>query len=308
MAKIYDTAIIGGGPAGFSAALNLKRRGKEILWFGDKGLGAKVEKAEEIVNYPGMGRVTGSELNRRFTEHMQEMDLVLTEQRVTNILMTEGIYRLLAGEDIYEARTVLLAVGATEAKSFRGEKEYVGRGVSTCATCDGNLYKGKTIAVFCEDPSEEDEVRYLAELADHVYLDMPRRKPPHKSSQKPPQKPDQMPPSIQRVMDGMPENVELLPDPIEGVEGYERVESIVLKDGTHIAVDGVFCLRSAASPEELLPNLSLDGPNIVVGRSMETNLPGCYAAGDCTGMPYQIAVAVGEGNTAAHGILKFLNG
>ncbi len=304
MAKTYDTAIIGGGPAGFSAALNLKRRGREFLWFGAGGLSAKVEKAEEIVNYPGVGRVTGAELNRLFTEQMQEMDIVLTEQKVTNILMTEGVYQLLADEDIYEARTVLLAIGTSAAKGFYGESEFLGRGISTCATCDGGLYKGKTIAVYCGDPGEEDEVRYLAELAEHVYLDMPL--PAYKPSDKPSKEQPQMPPHMQQFLDSLPENVELLPYSIERVEGAERVEVIVLEDEKKIAVDGVFCLRSAASPEELLPNLVMDGPHIVVGRSMETNLPGCYAAGDCTGTPYQIAVAVGEGNAAAHGILKYL--
>ncbi len=305
MAEIYDSAIIGGGPAGFSAALNLKRRGREFLWFGDKGLSAKVEKAEEIVNYPGVGRITGAELNRRFTEQMREMEIELTEQKVTNILLTEGIYRILADDDLYEARTVLLAIGATPAKGFRGEKEFLGRGVSTCATCDGGLYKGKTIAVYCGDPGEEDEMRYLAELAEHVYLDMPLppQKPPKKKSQSQPQ----MPPHLQHLLESLPENVEMLSSPIGSVEGGDRVEAIVLQDGTKIDVDGVFCLRSATSPEELLPDLSLDGPHIVVGRSMETNLPGCYAAGDCTGMPYQIATAVGEGNAAAHSILKYLS-
>ncbi len=300
MAEIYDTAIIGGGPAGLSAALNLKRRGREFLWFGDKGLSAKIEKAEEIVNYPGVGRITGAELNHRFMEQMREMDITLTEQKVTNILMTEGVYRLLADEDIYEARTVLLAIGAAAAKGFHGESAFLGRGVSTCATCDGGLYKGKTIAVFLGDPGEEDEVRYLAGLAEHVYLDMPL--PPHK----PPKGGPKMPPHMQRLLDSLPENVELLPVSIDRVEGAERVEAIVLQDDKKIAVDGVFCLRSATAPEELLPDLSLDGPHIVVGRSMETNLPGCYAAGDCTGMPYQIATAVGEGNAAAHSILKYL--
>ncbi|MCD7982540.1 MAG: FAD-dependent oxidoreductase [Clostridiales bacterium] len=281
---MYDTAIIGSGPAGLSAALNLKLHNKDFVWFGSADLSAKVEKSEKIANYPGLGMITGTALNRSFSAQTDQMGIVLTDRMVTAVMPSEEGFSLLAENDIYEARTLLLAVGAAAAKGFRGENELLGRGVSYCATCDGFLYRGKTIAVFCGDRRYEHEVLYLAEQAEQVYLHVPYAGC-----------------EIDR------ENVEILQKPIVQVKGESRVTAIILSDGTEKNVDGLFCLRSAVAPAVLLPDLAVDGAHIVVNRRMETNLPGCFAAGDCTGRPYQIAKAVGEGNVAAHSILEYLS-
>ena len=91
-----------------------------------------------------------------------------------------------------------------------------------------------------------------------------------------------------------------------GVEGGSRAERLVLKNGQEMAVDGIFIIRNAIAPDTLLKDLATEGGHIVVNRNMETNLPGCYAAGDCTGRPYQYTKAVGEGNVAAHSIIRYL--
>ncbi len=282
---MYDTAIIGSGPAGLSAALNLKLHDKNIIWFGSEDLSMKVEKSEKIANYPGLGMISGAELNRRFAEQMAQMNLSLTDRMVTTILPMGESFQLLAENEIYEVKTLLLAAGAVSGKGFPGEAEFLGRGVSYCATCDGFLYKGKTIAVFCQDPRYEHEVEYLAGLAEKVYYYMPY--------------------SGDEI--GMP-NAERLSKPIKEVGGDRKASAIHLTDGSEIALDGLFCLRNAVAPTALLPGLQMDGPHIAVDRGMRTNLPGCFAAGDCTGRPYQIAKAVGEGNVAAHTILDFLHG
>lgn len=293
---MYDTAIIGSGPAGLSAALNLKLHNKKFIWFGSGALSAKVEKSEKIANYPGLGMIAGSEMNRRFAEQMDGMEIHPADKMVTTVMADESGFQLLAENDIYESKTLLLAIGAAAAKGFPGEEKLLGRGVSYCATCDGFLYRGKTIAVYCGDPRFEHEAGYLAELAAKVYLYTPygisaadRQDAPDSVS-----------------VSALP-NVERLPKPIRQVTGENRVTGIVLTDQTEISVDGLFCLRSAVAPAALLPGLAMDGAYIVVNRSMETNLPGCYAAGDCTGRPYQIAKAVGEGNVAAHSILDYLS-
>lgn len=281
---MYDTAIIGSGPAGLSAALNLKLHNKDVIWFGSGELSSKVEKSEKIANYPGPGMIAGTELNRCFKEQMEAMEIQPTDKMVTTVMAGASGYQLLAGNDIYEARTLLLAIGSVSAKGFPGEERLLGRGVSYCATCDGFLYRGKTITVYCGDRRFEHEVRYLAELAEKVYLSAPYADSGIGLS-----------------------NVERLSKPIRQVAGEARVSAIVLADQTEINVDGLFCLRGAVAPAALLPDLAMDGAHIIVNRRMETNLPGCYAAGDCTGRPYQIAKAVGEGNVAAHSILEYLS-
>lgn len=280
---IYDVAIIGTGPAAISAALTLKLHNKSIIWFGSRKLSPKVEKSEKIANYPGVAMVTGPELNRLYSEQLTQAGLSITEQRVTNIVTTRRSFMLQGGDEIYDAKTVLLATGSVSAKGFPGEERLLGHGVSYCATCDGFLYPGKTIAVFCGSKDYEHEVEYLAEIAAKVYLF-----------------------TTFTDCSVTQENVIVNPGKLKTITGEETVTGVVLADGSALEADGVFVLRSAVAPGALLRGLEIDGANIVVNRRMETNKPGCFAAGDCTGRPYQLAKAVGEGNIAAHSIVEYL--
>jgi len=290
----YDTAIIGTGPAGLSAAINLRLHNKSILWLGASNLSTKVEKSEKIANYPGMGYISGSDLIEKFRSHANEMGLEITEQMVTAIMSGGDFYMLSAGSDVYMAKTILLAVGAAAAKGFEGEEEMLGRGVSYCATCDGFLYKGKTIAVFCGDERFEHEIDYLAELADTVYVYAAYNGGKYGRNGAIP------------AGESDSGKIIILPKPIKKVFGEMKVSGIVLTDNTSVSIDGLFCLRNSIAPATLLKDLELDGAHIIVNRAMETNLPGVYAAGDCTGRPYQIAKSVGEGNIAAHSIVEYL--
>ncbi|MBQ5986294.1 MAG: NAD(P)/FAD-dependent oxidoreductase [Clostridia bacterium] len=278
----YDVAIIGSGPAAISAALTLKLHNKSIIWFGSKKLSPKVEKSEKIANYPGVPMVTGPELNRLYREQIEAMGLEITERQVTNIASSRRGFMVLGGSDIYDAKTVLLATGAVSGKGFPNEAELLGHGVSYCATCDGFLYKGKTIAVYCGAKDFEHEVTYLAELADKVYLFTPYD------------------------CDLSRENITVNPGKMKAICGEKKANGIELLDGTTLDVDGVFILRPAVAPANLIKGIELNGADIIVDRGMATNKPGCFAAGDCTGRPYQLTKAVGEGNVAAHSIVAFL--
>ncbi|MBE6041273.1 MAG: NAD(P)/FAD-dependent oxidoreductase [Clostridiales bacterium] len=280
---MYDTAIIGTGPAALSAAMNLKLHNKEIITLGAANYSTKVEKSEKIANYPGLGFISGKDLVAKFDEHAKAMDIQVTEQMVTAIMPMGDTFMLSAGTEVYTARTILLATGVAAGKGFAGEEELLGRGVSYCATCDGFLYKGKTIAAFCGDPRFEHEVEYLAEMADKVYLAT----------------------SYKDVKADKP-NIIKLEKPIRKILGDGKANGIELTDGSTIDIDGIFCLRNSIAPSTLMSGLELDGVHIVTDRSMATNIPGCFAAGDCTGRPYQIAKAVGEGNIAAHSIIEYI--
>ena len=280
---MYDCIIIGTGPAGLSAALNLKTYKKSFVWFGSKSLSDKVRKAEKITNYPGFPELTGQELFAHFEDHIQSAGLEITEKTVTNVMSEGNYYRVLADNEIYEAKTLILAMGVMTAKLLKGEDELLGRGVSYCATCDGMFYKDKEIAVLCNDPKYEHEVEYLADLAAKVtYF------PLFSDSQ------------VKK------ENVTISKDfPVE-VNGIDRVTGLTLKSGEILSVDGVFCLRNAIALSKLIPELEIENGHIVVDRAQKTNLPGCFAAGDCTGRPYQYTKAVGEGNVAAHSCISYL--
>jgi len=279
----YDVAIIGTGPAGLSAAINLKLHEKSVIWFGSEAMSQRVEKSELIANYPGIPMVTGPGLNAAFRDHARQLGLTITDKIVSSVMPLGNEFGLMAENEIYQAKTVLLATGVANVGTLQQETEFVGRGVSYCATCDGFLYKGKTIAVICTDKRFAHEVEYLAGIAEKVYLH-----------------------TTYRDVEMLPSNVELLSAPPVGVEGAMRLSALVLRDGTKVTVDGLFCMRSAIAPTTLLPGLELGDNHIAVNSDLETNIPGCYAAGDCIGRPYQLAKAVGDGNVAAHSIVKRL--
>lgn len=280
---LYDVAIVGTGPAGLSAALTLKLHNKEIVWFGSEKGSDKVGKSEKIANYPGVPMVSGPELNAIFKKQADELGIELTDKKVTNIADLGDKFMLLADNEMYEARTVLLSTGIPQAKGMENEDRLLGMGVSYCATCDGFLYKDKVVAVYCTDERMAHDIDYLEEIASKVYVytnfgytsDSPK--------------------------------VEILDKPIKKLDGAMKADSIELSDGRKFDVDGVFILRPAIAPSTLFTGLELDGAHIKVDRNQETNYKGCYAAGDCTGRPYQIAKAVGEGNVAAHSILERLS-
>ena len=143
----YDIAIIGTGPAGVSAAITAKVRGKRLILFGAKAMSDKVEKAHSILNYPGLPNVTGAQLAQAFSNHLESMDIPITEKQVTAVYAMGDYFAIQTPEEMIESRTVILAAGVVTAKALPGENEFLGRGVSYCATCDAHFYRGKTVAV-----------------------------------------------------------------------------------------------------------------------------------------------------------------
>jgi thioredoxin reductase (NADPH) len=185
---------------------------------------------------------------------------------------------------MFEAKTVIIATGVEAVKPIPGELEFVGRGVSYCATCDGFLYKGKTIGVLCTTKDLEHEIEYLADLAEKVYL-IP----------------------LYKNVELKAENVEIIQRKPKAIEGGMKAEKLVFED-REVAVDGIFMLKQAVAPSVLLYGLNTEEGHIIVDRACRTNLPGCFAAGDCTGRPYQYVKAAGEGNVAAHSAVEYLAG
>ena len=278
----YDIAIIGGGAAGVSAALNAKILQKKFIWFGNSNLSKKLSQAEVVRNYPGLPDVTGAELAWTLKNHYESMNIEPCEEVVTGVYQVEGGFSLLAGNNSYDAKTVILCLGVEAAKPVDGEEQFVGRGISYCATCDGFLYKGKTIAVVCTDKRFEHEIEYLCTLASKVYV-IP----------------------LYRGYEINAENAEIILKAPVRYEGGQKLERVVFKDGFK-EVDGAFLLKGAVSPAVLVHGLKTDGGHILVDRDCSTNIAGIFAAGDCTGRPYQYVKAAGEGNVAAHSAVEYL--
>ncbi len=279
---MFDCIIIGTGPAGISAALTLKARGRNFLLIGSASLSGKINAAEEVNNYPGLPAVGGAQLKEAFINHLEQSDISVTPGQVTGVYDMGGYFGVLCGDNSYESKTVILATGVEAVKPVPGESEFLGRGVSYCATCDGLLYKGKKIVVVCTSAAMEEEAEYLSSLAAEVVF-----VPLYKGAR----------------LKG--ENVRYLVDMPRAIVGDTRVRKVVFSKGEE-ECDGVFMLKSALAPSALVAGLNAEGGHVVVDRACRTNIAGLFAAGDCTGRPYQYAKAVGEGNVAAHSVCDYL--
>lgn len=292
MEQRYDIAIIGTGPAGVSAAITARARNKRILLLGSASISDKVSKAHVIRNYPGLPDIPGDELARRFLEHLRMMEIPITDKRVAMIYAMGDYYSLQIDQDFVEATAVILASGVSFGKPLPGEDENLGRGVSYCATCDAALYRGKEAVVVGWAPKEESDVRFLAEIAAKVtYIPVYKKA----DAQAMPQElfPDR-------------DNVEVKKASPVGIEKADG-RMVLTTDEGRIETDGIFLLRESVSPGKLVPGLVLDGNHVKVDRSMASNLPGLFAAGDITGAPYQYVKAAGEGNIAALSAVSYLD-
>jgi len=273
---MVDIAIIGKGPAGWSCAMTARMRGLSATVIAPENDTGWLRTAERIDNYPGMPMVSGSEMLASFREQALALGAEEKHGLVRQIMPLKDRFMLLVENDILEAGAVVLAMGAARPKLLPGEEEQLGRGVSYCATCDGMFYRGKRIAVLSASQQGAEECRFLAGLVsglDYYSLKthQPQGLPPMAAIR------SEKPLSISRSEEGL----------------------LLTTDGSDHVYDGVFIFRAAMPLNLLLSELATEGSFIPVDRAMRTNIPGVFAAGDCTGQPLQIAKAVGEGNIAA---------
>lgn len=283
--KIYDIAIIGGGPAGLSAALTGRIRNKEIVLFERLDFSEKLQKAHLVDNYLGMPQITGQGMMQQFSAHCLAHGPELIKEKIVSIFPTEDTFTLVTPGNTYEARSLILATGVISTALFAGEREFLGRGVSYCATCDGMFYKEKDVAVISYTREGEHEAEYLGELCRTVYYF----------------------PQYKADLPQMRANVQVMPivRP-RAIVGDTQVEKLVT-DKEELKVHGVFIMRQSDPVENLLPGLELTGEVIKVNRDLSTNIPGVFAAGDCTGKPWQIAKATGEGLVAVLSAISYLD-
>ena len=283
MGKRYDIAIIGTGPAGLEAAINAKIRNKNIILFGSKELSQKLVKAPKVNNFLGFYNLTGKELKNQFAAHIAAMGIGIVSERINNVYAMGDYFALMVNDKIYEASAIILATGIEYTKPLKGEEKLLGKGVGYCATCDAPLYKGKTVVVVGYNKESEEETNFVSELCGKTYY-IPMYRGEYKLNS----------------------NVEIIKHKPLEIVGEDRVTKIILDHG-EIFTDGIFMLRDSLSPSQLVPGLHIEDGHIKVDRNMQTNIEGCYAAGDCTGKPYQYMKSAGEGLVAALAAVSYLD-
>jgi len=281
--QVFDIAVIGAGPAGLSAALTARVRNKTVALFEHMDHSPKLQKAHVIHNYIGLPGTPGKDIVKKMTEHCLAAGPTLIKEKVTSVFSGET-FTLLTPHNTYEARAVVISIGVVSSALITGEKELVGKGVCYCATCDGMLYRDKPVAVIAYTHEGEHEANFLGEICPVVYF-LPQYRTDFQPSQ----------PTV-KVMSARPKSI-LGSDEVTGL----------MTDAGEINVEGIFILRDSDPAETLLPELEMDGPFVKVNRDQATNIPGVYAAGDCTGKPWQIARATGEGLTAVLNAIGYID-
>jgi len=265
----FDIIIIGGGIAGVSAAITALNRGKKVAVVTNPPETQNLYKAESVTNYPGIINMSGKDFANLLHRQLEESEAQLIHGRALSVMDFGGSFGVAVGNDYYSAKAVILALGITREKLYPGEGEYLGRGVSYCATCDGMLYKDKTVALIGSGHEAELDVEFLRGICKEVL---------HFSENKP-----------YVISGGM--KADTVSD---GKEEYK--------------VDGVFIIKDTVSVTKLVQGLEYQKGGIVTDAKMQTNIPGIFAAGDCAGLPYQLAKAAGDGNVAALSACDYLKG
>jgi len=291
---MHDLIIVGGGPAGLCAGIYAARRGLKTLIL-EKGVaGGQLALAAEIGNYPGFESISGVELAKKMEEHAKALGVEFNLSEVLRIEEDGEEKKVSTSDKAYNAKAVILATGAVHRKlEAPGEEEFLGKGVSYCATCDGPLFRDKTVAVIGGGNHACEDAAYLADIAGKVYL-IHRR--------------DALRAEECRVKHVEEKGVEFILDTVvEELVGEELLKEIKIKnvktgETSTMKVDGVFVSIGVVPLDVLSKDLGVEVDEkgfIKVDETQMTNIPGVYAAGDVTGGVLQVATAVGEGCIAA---------
>lgn len=280
-----NVIIIGSGPAGVSAALYTARAGfsTTVITKGDGSL----KKAEKIENYYGFPQpVNGALLESKGREGAENVGVQFVNSEVVGLSFDDKlVVQTTTGK--LSADSVIIATGAQRsAPNVKGIKDYEGKGVSYCAVCDAFFYRGKNVALLGNGEYALHEAEALLPIVSSVTLLT----------------------NGDRIVADFPSSVKIVTKKLAQVSGKDSIEKVIFEDGTSLDIDGLFVAYGVAGSSDLARKIGAqtDAGKIVVDQDMATNIPGLYAAGDCTGGMLQIAKAVYEGAQAGTSAAKFL--
>ncbi len=303
---MHDLIIIGASAAGASAGIYAARRNLNFKII-TKDTGGEVALSGEVANFPGFGETDGITISTKFQEHLKIYNVVPeTDVTVKSVEKRDNSFFIQAeqfGKDLeYESRSVIVASGVHPRHlNIPGEQEYRGKGVTYCTTCDGPLYKGKIVATIGGGNSALESALMLNEIAEKVYL----------INKNPKFKGDTV--LMEKVKKA--ERVEIIYNALtQEIFGDNFVKGLRYKDADgniqEISVEGVFVHIGMVPNSDFLPEYieKNEYGEVKVDKICRTNIPGLFAAGDVTDIPYkQIAIAVGQGVCAALSAVDYLN-
>lgn len=285
---MYDVIIIGAGPAGISASIYAKRGNLNVLViYNDK---SSLEKAEKIDNYYGFENgIDGRKLYEDGINQAKNLNIDVKNEEVTKIEFEEIGYSVTTLNNKYKAKAIILATGNKKnAPNIKGIKEFEGKGISYCAICDGFFYKNKNVVVIGSGNYAISETNDLINITKQITILTNGSKAPEIRA----------------------DNVKINEKEIKEIRGENKAEEIEFTDSSRLKTEGIFIAEGIAGSLEFAKKLGIITKNnkIIVNEKMETNVPGIYACGDCTGGLLQISKAVYEGAIAGLETIQYLKG
>lgn len=283
---MYDVIIIGAGPAGISASLYTKRANLNtlVIYSGESNL----EKTEKISNYYGFEEgISGENLFKAGIEQAKNLEVEVVKEEVLKIEMQMEGFTVTTSNKNYDTKTLILATGTNKnTPNIKGLKEFEGKGISYCAICDGFFYKNKNVAVLGNGNYAVSETNDLINIADDITILTNGKQAPEIRA----------------------DNVIINEKEIKEIHGRDKVEEVEFTDNTRLKTDGIFIAEGSAGTVEFAKKLGIliDRNKIIINENMETNIPGVYACGDCTGGLLQISKSVYEGAKAGLAAVEFL--
>lgn len=296
---MYDIIIIGAGPAGLTASIYARRGGKSVLVFEKLAYGGQMINTLDIENYPAEPKISGIDLAKKMYAQAKDLGVEFEFEKVVGI-ENQGKTKLVKTEENeYEAKAIIIATGSNARHlGLKNEEKLTGKGVSYCATCDGALYKGKTVAVAGGGSGALYETEYLADVVEKVYLI--HRRGEFRGEEK--------------LVEELKEkgNVEFILDSqVTKLNGTEKLESIEINNEKTLEVACLFvAVGREPANKEFKDFVKLDEAGYVeASEDCKTNIEGIFVAGDNrTKSTRQIVTAVSDGAIAANNAIKFING
>ena len=306
MEQIYDVVIVGGGPAGLTASIYARRSNAKTLVIEEFLCGGQALNTYEVKNYPGFENISGAELMAKIEKQARNLGAEIVYQKVQNVDFGGDIKKIVTSKATILAKSVILAMGAKPRHlGVAGEREFLGKGVSYCAVCDGEFFKGKTVAIVGGGNSALEDVAYLSNIAKKTYL--VNRTQSFKA----------IPPLVSQMQTLAGQGkIELLENTIvTKILGDKNVKSIDVQNtetnhAKNILIDGLFVeIGRVPDTSFLNEQVELDnGGFVVVDGKMQTNKTGVFACGDVTPRPLkQIVIACADGAIAGSSAVSFLS-
>ncbi len=299
MDKIYDILVVGGGPAGVTSAIYAKRAGRDVAIIEKFVIGGQLSLIGEIENYPGFSSIAGDELAKDFRNHAKSLDIPFIYDDISDFDLAGDVKTVASKKQSYKAKAVILAMGSHPKElNIDGEKNFIGRGVSYCALCDGNFFKNQDVAVVGSGDSAVSDALYLSNICKNVYVLTKNQLKLNNYSE------DDL---------SERENIKVLKGAIsKQIEGDNKVQTLVYeKDGeeSNLDVNAVFvAIGRKPDTDNLKDKINLNDRGFIeTNDRMETSTKGVYACGDVrTSVIKQIATAVGDGAIAGNEASKYV--